>query len=568
MLPLRLHRRTGTARHLWAFVLLGLCVQGAQAFQFDPLYGQSRMGEPLRLRAAMNWQGEDAKGLQASCMRASLSAVGVNAADVEPLTLSVELENRTATKATVSLRSARGVDWPSGRIVLRSECPLQVFEVSWTIMLDEPKPVTPPAAVGQQRQVLADFSWAQSRLLNQSPAQSKSVTVQGGLKQARARPTEPAHDNQYKAVSPGGAAMPASPVQGKSKELQAKTSEDSPQGGVQVVAAPMSPMTMSRPVQPPNDLAQLDPPTPASGQSLTGLVDSLLPLILTALAGGAMLLLGAWLWSKRTQLSFKKASVAEPVVMRRSNNEPALYEEILQQREQAMSSLSDASAEQAVDDGFDGDDIVLSSRPSADVAGAPTPLMVSTLIGDEAHLSGEQAQTNNAPTFDLNLNTRNPSLVYCLSLVQRAGASPWALPPGYQELIQDRNLSLTQSTGVDSWRLRIALGLTELAFQEARRMRQLEYLIVEEFLTEVAPKDTSLASLMAQSPVLTPDLIVSHLRSKVLEDSNPSVQQVFRTNLEALPELCDQARTVLMFTDWAEVIGQVCVGSAGSLAAH
>jgi hypothetical protein len=596
-MPLRRPSKSFNLSRFVSFVsLVGLLsTQVAWATSFGPLQGNNEMGRPLRLHTDLSNLNDDAKGqLRSTCMTANFvpsQEADAGGFDNRVQMLFVDFVPDGKVGGRVFLKSREAISDPVGTIRLRSECPLAVFEVTWSVLLDpskggdfEPKAKKALQADSEFR----EFSFENSPSLDRTMRLSSAVASQK-TSNRRVRDDKPTELAQFQGggsvavdmEKPMPSAVQEKPLtkSANKEKLADVTSKEEPKKE-EPKAVPSGQVTTAKNDVTPSadvqnattehtqldELALLDQKLAdvnlipsANQQALPGVdkslssVESRLPNAIQVndipllIGVGSLLMLiaisGFWFYRQRQlqPASSKVSSVRNAPLIRKQHSEP----------------------EEFYDPVVHGDvipiDTEVGQETSKKHAEGPNPLMLNSFFGVDQVLDDETGGHGfeHRPS---NRSSKEPddSLNVVLGMVNRADVKLWKLPEAYEPLISGRNKSLALSASPQSRVLRTQVGLLELAYQEAKQNRILQQDLMEKFVQTML-EDLDLKTLEIDRTVV-PDLVHNYLSAKFCEVSGPQEKSSFKANCLALALVAEQWPMCFDSPLWEECVNESSVG--------
>lgn len=569
--------------------------QVAWATSFGPLQGSNEMGRPLRLHTDLSNLNDDAKGqLRSTCMSASFipsQEGGASGFDNRVQPLFVDFVPDGKVGGQVFLKSREVISDPVGTVRLRSECPLAVFEVTWSVLLDpsrnggESTPKTNKSSL-QADSDFRDFNFDSSASLERTLRLSSAGGVHKTTKKTSKdeKNTELA-SNQLPESKPKVALEKEKPVdksQQKNQPMESVAVKAMAENKQDVIPtksenAPTQELVATQTAadhtqsQQPDELALLDQKLadvnliPSANQhALPGATDPLgttdnrlpnaiqvndIPLLIGV---GALLMLiaisGFWFYRQR---QLQPARAPQPKVS------PVV-------RKQALKTdVSEPFFDPVVHGGDVG---VLEHEADTedvdkeDVHTPPNPLMLNSFLGVDTPVQDESQISTRFEHRAASKTSQGPedSLGVVLSMVNRADAQLWKLPESYEPLVEARNKSLALSASPQSRVLRTQIGLLELAYQEATHNRILQQDLMEGFVqTMLEGVDLGVVEVDRET---VPDVIHNYLSAKFCEVSGSQEKSCFKANCLALALIAEQWPMCFDSTQWEELVNESSVG--------
>lgn len=569
---LSINRRLGRLVSI-SFAWLILSSDVAWAANFGPLRGSSEIGQPLKLQAELSSLDGVSQGqLRSTCMSAHfLPMHGEQSGGFENgvLPLSVDFVSDGKQGGQVRFRSSEAVREPVGTITLRSECPLAVFEVSWSVLLDPSRDDREPAPPlrGKTLQAdagLRDFNFDSSSALGRSMKPSmwassgKPLPKLADMDQADSR-----QDVKKQSAKGESVAALSSPAPALSQVPSAPNPVSEPPQAPQVV------LDVKR--DEPDELAALDQKlmdvnliqSGKAGDAPSDGAMSRLPLesvdrgvqlhdIPVVIGACSLLVLlgisGFWLYRQRVSVGRVQKSKSSLVMHKGSvRSAPQLQEELAPRWDESP-VVSDALAE--------GDE-----QADEPVDNAPNHLVLNSFLGadhDSEAFSASAFDHDASRQAGLVLTGYQQSLSSALGLVNRADSTLWKLPESYSKLVTGRNTALSLSANSQSRLLRTQIGLVELAYQEAIRHRALEVEAMDEFVQTML-KGVDLAELEVDQNFV-PDVIHSYLSAKFCEVSGAQAKSTLKANCLALASIAEHWPVCFASSTWAALVDESSVG--------
>lgn len=593
-MPLRRPSKYFNLSRLVSFASLAcaLSTQVAWATNFGPLQGSNEMGRPLRLHTDLSNLNDDAKGqLRSTCMTANFVANQESDAsgfDNRVQTLFVDFVPDGKVGGRVFLKSREAISDPVGTVRLRSECPLAVFEVSWSVLLDpskggdfSPKPKQALQADSEFREFSFENSAGLDRTMRLSSASSSQKQSGKRVKDDRASELAMFQAGGSNAAVDVEKSVPLVPkekplVKNEKKEkwgevpskevAVAPNPMPTPSAGVTSAKNDVAPAVDVQNASTENtqldELALLDQKLAdvklipsANPQALPGAVDPLsaaenklpnaiqvndIPLLIGV--GSVLMLIaisGFWFYRQRQLQPVKASSVRNAPLVRKQHVEPEPF------------------YDPVVHGDIPESDVVQDDEKSH--AGEPNTLMLNSFFGVDQVLDHDTGGHGLEHRTAIRASKEpEDSLSVALSMVNRADVKLWKLPEAYEPLIASRNKALALSASAQSRVLRTQVGLLELAYQEAKQNRILQQDLMEKFVQTMLA-DLNLNTLDIDRTVV-PDLVHNYLSAKFCEVSGPQEKSNFKANCLALALIADQWPMCFDSPDWEEFVNESSVG--------
>ncbi|MCQ8896050.1 hypothetical protein NQT62_06315 [Limnobacter humi] len=429
--------------------------------------------------------------------------------DAEPRPLAVDISKRTDQTIQLHFTGPFILSSTEGTLLLRSSCPLNVFELSWPVF------VTPTAMPDVLNSPSARSSGASAQNLLSDPLPGSA----GGFRDFEPRSLV---GNTRQALPPNHS-LPEPYRAQINKANSAPTASPQPVASTEPVSAsidsrqtmPIQPKVVAQAatqqVKPPSD----SPPTIPS----TAMPDW--PVSVYGVLGLSLLgALGFAVWWRRQQnLPVSNRLIAEPSI-------------------QQGLSVSDSESD---------DQRSAGSEPPVRVAATSDQLLRTLLSAEDSFLMSMDMLPNltQAVGGTNGIHQQETAIRNALRWLDWDHQTPWQVPEAYDELVTQRNRTL--SVVNEAWPKWIQwhLAFVELAYHEAKQARSLS-------------TDTSAALLMRlgdapvidPSPGKLPDMLLSQLTGKLFEIGSPTEQALFIGNLNTLTTLAGGCGSAFTWPDF------------------
>jgi hypothetical protein len=515
---------TKSARTHWltgsiACLYITLYSVSSWALEISTPVGIQEIGRTLSLKSTLSGIPEGAESqLRSTCLKGSIRSLektARNAFDSGSSELHVNFQSTIRQGGLIEFSSIYPVNDSLVQLELVSECPLLVFSNRWTLIMNESKEQrTAPVASKSQGRESMRFDFDNSSLLKLSRKAPEPI-IDPMAQSARSK-DQPKFEKLVESVD-------QSP-----KTLTKLTVEPNPNAALKVASSNEN-LYNTGLIESHRDasvgIASSDPTEVMSSEPLhtTNFTTMSIWLLLGSLPffGWFGFVLVRRQSAKRVS-SLSSSQRRQPVV-----ESPMEFNSDSESAFEAPKTFEPSS-------GFSSDQ----RKPDKDRF-LESLMTVDDKGFDDTHMLGSNSQIMNLEPHEASVRT---SLEITLDLINRTENQIWNLPDAYSSLVTHRNKRLSLNTTLDAIILRSHIGLVELAFQDAKQgiltnsdsALQLFDLIIGERNQEIDDSST----------LCVPDVVKSHVRSKMCEVSGAEKRQILRDNLLNLntqvvsPALC------------------------------